>query len=72
MDAWNRFATILPAKLLYSLHLEYASICYDSISDEKSSQIEKIQRRAIIAYTRAYQRGGGHAIDQISDIRPPK
>ena len=24
-------------------HLEYASIFYDSISDEKSSQIEKIQ-----------------------------
>ena len=28
--------------------LEYAIICYASISDEKSSQIEKIQRRAII------------------------
>ena len=37
-------------------HLEYASICNDSISDEKSSQIKKIQRRAILAYTRAYQR----------------
>ena len=35
--------------------LEYACVCYDNITEEQSKSLEKVQRRAAISCTHAYQ-----------------
>ena len=36
--------------------IEYACVCYDNMSKYQSTQLEKVQRRAAIACTKAYNR----------------